>query len=163
MLLILFVFEQYFPIHAISSLPWVLGPSPSSSSGDEDANRRHLGDATTSSRDMLSRNIARAANAAAVVAALGSRSQQGHQQHRQLRVLQEEEEEEVGDDPDDEVQRVRIDYVGTVTVTNCIFQVSYNETAVFIMLEAFSLTQFTRYLYVSAIKLEWHCNTKSNE
>ena len=106
---------------------------------------------------MLSRNIARAAG----IAALQGSSQD--QQHRQLRVLQEEEEVEVGDYPDDEVQRVRIDYVGTVTVTNCIFQVSYDETAVFIMLEAFSLTQFTRYLYVSAIKLEWHCNTKSNE
>ena len=72
---------------------------------------------------------------------------------------------EVGDYPDDEVQRVRIDYVGTVTVTNCIFQVSYDETAVFIMLESFfSLTPFTRYLYVcAAIKLEWYCNTKSNE
>ena len=76
---------------------------------------------------MLSRNIARAAG----IAALQGSSQE--QQHRQLRLLQEEEEEEeeVGDDPDDEVQRVRIDYVGTVTVTNCIFQVSYDETAVF--------------------------------
>ena len=74
---------------------------------------------------MLSRNIARAAG----IAALQGSSQD--QQHRQLRVLQEEEEVEVGDYPDDEVQRVRIDYVGTVTVTNCIFQVSYDETAVF--------------------------------